>query len=873
MQMKNIFIAVVLVLLFCSLHVGAQDFVGVSPQVSPLKKLPPREIKNVESLHKRPEPKMTLSVTPVRSAKKEKSQCGNAVPRHIGFDALGSNMELGLHKNEKKLEAVTLNFSSADSVYTDGIPLPCMQMIEVTVNKNDKNKKQSDVFDLKVAACSRNPNNEFSKITKAVGNIFKSDPNAKDNLKKFSFNPKEKNNYLQHKYLQSLYADGTNLLEDAQGVGEVNRVLKIAGCRLKRAKAKGRSIEDYVECDDKSERKDIENHLSKSLVDECAVSYASDAVGELSFYSSSPERTKEENVESFKECVQKHNNVSESLKLKSYPFKLDPMPKIKAQGDEFVTYDFNCNIKNVDEVVNNLLVSDGLFEISKQYSVNDDFFICHDCQGVKILPDSKVEFVREIGESINSACYADVDEFISQVENKCNDVKSLSCNKVADLKCAKGLKIEEGLLKTSNYDEFVASFRKEIISKYILPLHQATAMMVGENSQNRVLSEGAAVEFKERIKHLRKCVEDPKKIEFLKVANPQPAGSYLASQLKYLSSLLKTFAPIKEESTPEDIKRIINSGDKSPYKAFKQYASDTTKLSKLSEEEMRKDASKDNCSMLSNIANNALACELSPEALKSAGKTIDSFSEKFSQDNKNKLDIVKEQQRDKEDYPSSDVSLMSEYLTILEEGFSSKSLDKMARLLAIHEDIGENKTKDLELDCGEYTALMQESDLRLAFGKDGAKLKSVALVDAAVAAGEEGEEAANKKIADLEDQLAQLQAQNQQLQQQLNMALAQMQGGGMAGSGAYANAMLGGFSEFANSLSAMSANTTNALIGSFGTYAQSFDKMSADFSQQMYNSHNSSMNGMLYSQQMYMQSMQMSQPQHYSPNGAYSGWI
>lgn len=74
-------------------------------------------------------------------------------------------------------------------------------------------------------------------------------------------------------------------------------------------------------------------------------------------------------------------------------------------------------LKMLMRVVNNLLVSDGLFEISKQYSVNDDFFICHYCQGVKILPDSKVEFVREIGQSINSACYADVDEFISQVES------------------------------------------------------------------------------------------------------------------------------------------------------------------------------------------------------------------------------------------------------------------------------------------------------------------------------------------------------------------------------------------------------------------------------------------------------------------------
>lgn len=81
-------------------------------------------------------------------------------------------------------------------------------------------------------------------------------------------------------------------------------------------------------------------------------------------------------------------------------------------------------------------------------------------------------------------------------------------------------------------------------------------------------------------------------------------------------------------STPgSDTKRIINSGDsKSPYKAFKQYASDTTKLSKLSEEEMRKDArSEENRSNAFNIANNALACELSPEALKSAGKTIDKF--------------------------------------------------------------------------------------------------------------------------------------------------------------------------------------------------------------------------------------------------------
>ncbi len=903
MQMKNIFIAIALILLFCSLHAGAQSAaydetpnsaydlrspklnhilnVNNGDNENEVKDIRPQAPVKIDYLpilpltKKRPLPELKTVPVQTSLAPKTPSECKSTVPRHIGFDAIGENIELGIHPDKsKRLQAVTIDFSTADDLLSEGIPLPCVQMMEVTVDKNDKNKKQSDIFDLKIRECSINPRTDLGRIVKAVGNVFKKDPNAKENLKKFSFNPKDDHTFLKDEHLKTLYPNGTSLNENSDGIDELNKVLGKANCKLRATKEKGSGIEDYIVCDKVSNRLEIKNHLSKTLKDECAVGYASNAIDNLSFYSSSPLKTKEENVIALKECVKKHRNLSEELKPKEHIYELKPMPKSVAEGDDFLTYDYDCKIKASKEVTKNIVVSSSIRDISKQYS--DDFFVCHDCQGVKVLSDNQIEFTKEVGEISNSACNS-LDLLADSLGEKegCEGAK-LTCNSIKDLKCAQNLIELSGesspLVNFDSYDTLVSTARDEIDKKYVLPLHQAAFLMTKEKNQNRYLNEDAAIEFKNKLDHLRLCVKQMDKSKLYKIASPQPEGTYLSTKLEYLSKLVKKFDSIKPETTPEEIKKIVVNGDKKIPEAFKQYASDSKTLSKLSKEEMSAKAKEDKCSALSNIASHELACELSPDILSSTRTEITNYVSSLEVAVSENLEALKEEERAKDTYPSSDLAVMSDYLKIIEGGFNAKSTQDMIKFMALSDDIG-TKTNDLGLECDGYSSSFTGGDIAVALGLKGKRLPIASGTKGEVASDEEDLAAKDQEIEALQGQVAALQQQNAQLQQQLSMALAQMGGGGMAGSGMYANAMLQGFSQFTNALAGISANNTNALLGSFGTYAQSFNQMATDFSTQMYNMHNSSLNGMLYSQQMYMQSMQMSRSQMNSPYGAISGWI
>ena len=163
-------------------------------------------------------------------------------PRHIGFDALGAkSIELHLYKKQKSLEAVTLDLSGTNVTdFNGGIPAPCLQMIEVSVDKDDKGKKNNEIFDLKISECSRNPSSEFGRILKMTGNLISKDPNAKNNIKKFSFNPHDKHTYLKDAHLKKLYS--SNTLLESDGVDKINEILSKAECTLKMIKKTGNNL-------------------------------------------------------------------------------------------------------------------------------------------------------------------------------------------------------------------------------------------------------------------------------------------------------------------------------------------------------------------------------------------------------------------------------------------------------------------------------------------------------------------------------------------------------------------------------------------------------------------------------------------------------
>lgn len=878
MQMKNIFIAIALILLFCSIQVGAQTDSGIGISNALKRHL------DTDKTNKELKKSVTLPPAPLlrganlksfagSSSQKnfiveddKKSECSNKVARHIGFDAIGKNVTTTALKKDKILETIVIDLNNAETIYKDGIPMHCLQMLDVTVEKDKNNKKISDVFDLKVSQCSRNPKYELGRLLKVAGNIFKKDPNSKNNIKKFSFNPNEDHTYLKHTYLQGLYT--SNGLLDSDGVKEINKKLAKAGCNLKKTKDSGNNIDDYINCGDniKSSYK-IKQHLAKELVDECAVAYGNSAVDSLSFFSSDEKQTKEQNIEQLNSCITKNANT-EVPKSVDLQFDLDPKPKLKTQGDDFITYDKNCEQKPLKDVVNDLVISEELSDITKQYT--DDYATCHDCQGVKILDDSKVEFFKKLGDPLSSACFADINGgFVDSVaKSSCGD-KKLSCSTVKDIECAKELKLPEGgLIKTSDYESLISSTRDEIDLKYVMPVHKIFSVMTGEKNKNRSIDDATMAEFKSRLTAIRKCVEDPEKLKYLMVVAPQPQGKYLHEKLSSLRTLVNKLSAIKDDTTAADLKTI--AGNKSILESFKSYASNSKALYKLSKEEMEKKLQGDDCSSLSFILGHPLACEISEKVLKSSGDIFQTFADTFEDGVAEKLEKHKEKVREEKSYPSSVVEQMASYIKFMEKGFTAKSQKEMVTLMALHEDIS-GKTKDMNLPCESYSSSLSASDITRSLGKKGSKLTNLADEKGAVASGKEDE--AKERITALEEQVTQLQSQNTSLQQQLQMALSQIQGGGMAGSGMYANAMLGGFSEFTNALSQISGQTTNALMGSFQTYTQSFNKMSSDFSQQLYNMHNTSMNGMLYSQQMYMQSMQMSQPPSYGPYGGMTGII
>lgn len=863
MQMKNYFIAAVLIYLFYSISSNADA------QVTAPLKLP---FKKAESANKNNPPKL-----PQVSLKSNPSvpipapgKCDKIIPKHIGFDALGVDLQMQLHKNKLELENVNISLNTGNSKYFEGIPIPCLMMIDVAVEKDRK-----EVFDLVTKECSKgNSDNRVIRLAQIIGNVFKKDKNNENSLKLFSFNPNDPHTYLKHERLAHLYKkDGTShSLKDLSGAEKINNVIAKSGCTLRSQRGIGQSLDDYLDCSKAniSGNRSIKEHLSEELKHDCALSYKTHAVGDLSLYSSSPELTKEKNIEQFNACVEKHSQLGEDERVKDLYFALTPRARRANAGDEFMTYDAACNIEAADKITKDLKIVEVLSDVVKNYT-NNDISDCHDCQGVLILPDDKIDFLVEMGETNLNACFSDVSEYINNVQSKCDTTKTLSCSNFKSAKCILEIELDKNgkHLPINNYDALVEGYSREINRGLVSHLHQMFKAME-DPKQNRSLDPNAMPQFHKRLNSLRKCVEGKKDLDYLALAKPQGKAKFIAENLKRLRDVVKKMDVINENTTPEELKKMAKEKN-GILAAMDKYGQETKKLSKLSEEEMvKKDTGSDDCSALSAILNHPNICEISEAGLKASGKVIADILDGFGEEKADLLSQYKEKiNEEKAEAHDSSMKQMLRYLEIIKNEFTSKTKkNEMVELLVLHEAI-EGQTKDLQLASCEETTSLTDNDFSKTIGKKGEKIKDTDVLVAGESVIASDEEDLRRQIEDLNNGMT-------SLQQQLSAALAQIQlnGGSTSGSAAYADAMLKGFSEYSRSLVDSNARAMEGQRQSFYTYTQSYDNLSANAMKTLYESNNSSLNALNYSHALYTQSLNMSRPSYYAPSGmSTAGWI
>jgi len=783
----------------------------------------------------------------------------DAIENHIGFDAIGLGFKMDLKKNGKKLEDVSITINNGKDPFNEGIPLPCVPLLEVS------NAGKGDVFDLKLNKCSEIPKTIVQKGQKILSNIFSSDPNSKSDLKFYSFNPNDKHNFLKQDNLKSLYgADGKLIANNDAKI--INKLLEENGtsCVLRDVSVNSNPLNtfaNYIECSDvgegdKEKAKDVKKYLEGKLKDTCAVSYRSGAVGEIYTYSTANKGT-EANVNVLKECVKKFSNLDPSLKEHELTLKFDKntSPELVNKDDEFKVYDSECSAVKVSSVVADLNTIVVMSDVAKYYS--EDVSTCVDCQGVKLLSDKQIGFFSALSE-INDVCKTDLSDFKNSVEKACGD-KKLSCSKFENAECALELELDtkSNKLNLSSLSSIKDGYNQYVNREYVSKIHQIFKLMsdVGNGGQNRTLADSEIPQLVATVDKLRACVADKQKIEYLAIASPQPAGKYLYENLMELSKLVDKLKPINSTTTASGLKDLVK---KDLLKVFDTYGTKTKELTGLSEEKLiAKDFKSNDCGSLARILSNVNKCELSEQGMKASGKAIETALEDYEDDKTEILDAYKEQIAEKtEEKTDTTVKKMERYLKLLDGDFSSKTKkDEMVELLVLNDELS-GKTKDLKMeDCPEGSDL-DESKIASVFGKNGKKLKDSDIT------GKSG--IASDDELSLREEIEALKNENAVAMQNLNAALAQTQGGGSAGMNALKDAMLGGFSTYANTLAGIQQNTSDSLITGFNNfgsilqtqsreYTQALGQQNLSFYQSMYGGNNTSANALGYSQAMYNQ--------------------